>query len=75
MMGFGDAVASAGQYNMQTITICIAPNRYHTNTSSLSFFTSHMLFLTPNQHCQCTDGNRQRAITLVIVELCEYARA
>ena len=64
MMGFGVAVASAGQYNMQTI--CIAPNRYHTNTSSLSFFTSRMLFLTPNQHCQCTDGNRQRAVKLFV---------
>jgi len=25
-----------------------------------------MLFLTPNQQCQCTDGNRQRAVKLFV---------
>ena len=41
-MGFGDAVASAT-----------------THTSSLhSMFTGRMLFLTPNQQCQSTEGIR-----------------
>jgi len=30
----------------------------HTNTSSLNF-TGLMLFLTPNQQCQSTEGNTQ----------------
>ena len=32
----------------------------HANTPPLSFFTGHMLFLAPNQQCQCTEGKCQR---------------
>jgi len=28
----------------------------HASTSSLNFFTGQMLFLTPNQQCQSTEG-------------------
>jgi len=40
----GMAVASAGPY----------ANNLHTNTSSV--YTGRMLFLTPNQQCQSTEG-------------------
>jgi len=29
----------------------------HTSTSSLKFVTGQMLFLTPSQQCQSTEGN------------------
>ena len=41
MMGFWDAVASAGQY----------ANNLHLD------FTGRMLFLLPNQQCQSTDSS------------------
>jgi len=30
----------------------------HASTQSLNFFTGRMLFLTPNQQCQSTEGRR-----------------
>jgi len=39
--------------NMQTICTLLQTDN-HTNTSSL--FTGQMLFLTPNQQCQSTEG-------------------
>jgi len=44
MMGFGDAVASAGEIT--------TPTPHH------SIFTGQMLFLTPNQQCQSTEGSQ-----------------
>jgi len=38
-------------------TICtLHQTDNHTNTPSLQFFTDQMLFLTPNQQCQITEG-------------------
>jgi len=47
MMGFGDAVATAGPY---ANSLHLAPDRtpHHSN------FTGQMLFLAPNQQCQST---------------------
>jgi len=42
--------------HMQTICTSLQTDN-HTNTSSLKFFTSRMLFLTPSQQCQSTEGN------------------
>jgi len=53
-MVFWDAVASAGPY---ANNLHFAATDNHTNTSSLKFFTSRMLFLTPSQQCQSTEGN------------------
>jgi len=54
LMGFWDAVTSAGPY---AFTICTSlQSDNHSNTSSLNFFTGWMHFLTPNQHCQSTEG-------------------
>ena len=47
MMGYWDAVASAGPDN-------------HTNTSS-SIFTGWMLFLMPNRQCQSSEGRHMKA--------------
>ena len=53
MVGFWDVVASAGPY---------ANNPYHAPesrqiiTPTQSIFTGWMLFLTPNQQCQSTEG-------------------
>jgi len=52
MMGFWDAAASAGPY---------ANNLHHSRQTTTpahrhSIFTSRMLFLTPNQQCQSTEG-------------------
>jgi len=53
MTGFWDAVASAGPY---ANNLHYAPETdNHINTSSL-IFTGWMLFLTPIQQCQCTEG-------------------
>jgi len=41
------------------LTICtLLQTDNHTNTSSL-IFTGRMLFLTPSQQCQSTDGSRK----------------
>jgi len=54
MMGFWDAVASAGPYaNNLHLT------DKHTNTSSLNFFTDRILFLMTDQPCQSTEGIKQ----------------
>jgi len=50
----GVAVASAGPYAKIICTLLQTDN--HTSTSSLNFFTGQMLFLTPNQQCQITEG-------------------
>jgi len=52
MMGFGDALASAGPYANNVTTL---QTDDYTNTSSL-IFTGRMLFLMPNQQCQSTEG-------------------
>jgi len=41
--------------HMQTICISLQTDN-HTNT--LSMFTGQMLFLTPNQQCQSTEGTQ-----------------
>jgi len=54
MMGvFWDAVASAGPYAKQS-----APRsrQITTTTPHHSIFTGRVLFLTPNQECQSTEG-------------------
>ena len=57
MVAFWDAVAQWHQLDDgQTICTSLQTDS-HTNTSSLDFFTGRMLFLTPNEHCQCTEGN------------------
>jgi len=33
-----------------------APDKYHSSTPPLSFFTGRMPFLPPNQQCQSTEG-------------------
>jgi len=40
---------------MQTFCTLLQTHN-HTNSSSLNFFTSQMLFLTTNQQCQSTEG-------------------
>jgi len=55
MMGFWNAAASAGTYTQTVCTSLQTDN--HNNTSSVNFFTGQMLFLTPNQQCQSTEGN------------------
>jgi len=60
MMGFWDAVASAGLYAnnlLQTYN--------HTNAPSLNF-ADWMLFLTPNQQCQSTEELGTLLINLVM---------
>jgi len=49
----GVAVASAG--HMQIICTSLYTGN-HASTSSLNFFTSRMLFLTPNQQHQSAEG-------------------
>ena len=56
MMGFWDAVASAGP--IQTIYTLLQTDN-HTNNPSLNFFTCPMLFLMPNQQCQSTEGTME----------------
>ena len=53
-MGFWDAVASAGPY-ANNLNLVQADN--HTNTSSLSFCSGRMFFLTPNEQCESTEGS------------------
>jgi len=50
------AVASTGPYIMQIICTSLQTDN-HTSTSSLNFFAGRMLFLTPNQQRQSTEGN------------------
>ena len=52
-MGFGDAVASAGPYANK---LHLAPDRLPHQHLITQFFTGRMLFLTPNQQCQSTEG-------------------
>jgi len=53
MVGFWDAVASAGPY---TNNLHLAPDCFITTpTPQHSVFTGQMLFLTPNQRCQSTE--------------------
>ena len=54
MMGFWDAVASAGPYAGQAAPRC---REITTPTPHHSIFTGQMLFLTPNQQCQSTEGS------------------
>jgi len=43
-------------HHMQTICTSLQTDN-HTTTQSLNF-TGRMLFLTPNQQCQSTEGNK-----------------
>jgi len=51
MMGFRDAVASAGPY---ANNLHLAPDRHQHPITQ--FFTGWMLFLMPSQQCQSTEG-------------------
>ena len=55
MTVFWNAAASAGPYanNLHSLQ-----TDNHSNTSSLNF-TGRMLFLTPNQQCQSTKGEKK----------------
>jgi len=46
---------------MQTICTSLQTDN-HTNTSSLNVFTGRMLFLTPNQQRQSTEGNITKSL-------------
>ena len=48
-------MASAGPY----ASLHLAPDRYHTSTSPLSFFTGRMPILPPNQQRQSIEGKKQ----------------
>jgi len=54
MMGFWDGSGISWTIIMQTICTSLQTDN-HTNTSSLSF-AGQILFLTPNQQCQSTEG-------------------
>jgi len=53
MVGFWDVVASAGPY---ANNLYHAPESRQIITPTQSIFTGWMLFLTPNQQCQSTEG-------------------
>ena len=53
MVGFGMAVASTGPYAKQSAP---CSRQITTPTPHHSIFTVRMLFLTPNQQCQSTEG-------------------
>jgi len=53
MMGLGDAVTSAGQY---ANNLHLASDRKPQQHLISQFLQAHMLFLTPNQQCQSTEG-------------------
>jgi len=53
MTGFWDAMASAGPH---ANNLHLASDRLTTPTTHHSSFTGRMLFLTPNQQCQSTEG-------------------
>jgi len=57
MMGFGDAVASAGPY---ANNLHLDPDRKPHQHLITQFFTGRMLFLTPNQQCQSTEGSEMK---------------
>jgi len=63
MMGGGVVitVALAGPY---ANNLHLAPD---TSTPHHSIFTGEMLFLTPNQQCQSTEGDRNRSKKLIIL--------
>jgi len=52
------AVASAGPY----ASLHLAPDRYHTSSSPLSFLQAGLPFLPPNQQRQNTEGKRNNSI-------------
>ena len=54
MMGFGDAVTSAGQY---ADSLHLHSRQITTSTRRHSFFTGQMLFQMRNQQCPSTKGN------------------
>jgi len=56
MVGFGDAVASAGQY---ANNLHLAPDRQPHQHVVTQFFTGRVFFLTPSQQCQSTDGTNK----------------
>ena len=43
--------------HMRTVCTSLQTDN-RTNTSSLNFFTGRMLYLTPNQRCQSTEGTQ-----------------
>ena len=60
MVGFSDAVASAGP---RANNLHLAPDRQPHLHLINSIFTGRMLFLTPNQQCQSTEGNSTEAVS------------
>jgi len=61
MKGFWKAVASAGPY---TNNLHLALRQLTTSTPHHSVFIGRMLFLTPNQQCQSTEGNWYQHLVL-----------
>ena len=57
MVGFLDAVSSAGPYAPRSRQIT-------TPTPHRSLFTGRMLFLTPNQQCQGTEGIEDKNVQI-----------
>jgi len=73
MMGFLDAVASAGPLCKQS-----APHsrQITTPTPHHSIFTGRMLFLTPSQQCQSTEGKQDKVSgnCLIMCNIANYVR-
>jgi len=59
MMGFGDAVASAGPYAKN---LHLAPDRQPHQHLITQVFTGRMLFLTSNRRCQSTEGKNKQTM-------------
>jgi len=51
--------------HMQVICTSLQTDYHISTTNSLKFFTGRMLFLTPNQQCQSTEGNRLTCVVTV----------
>ena len=71
-MGFWDAVASAGPY---ANNLRLAPDRIPHQHLITQFFTGQMLFLTPSQQCQSTEGKvllspATRGLSILAVSPC-----
>jgi len=62
-------VASAGVLDYMQIIWTSLQTDNHTNTSSLNFFTGRMLFLTPNQQCQSTEGSNNNNSRCIAVKM------
>ena len=63
MMGFWDAVASAGPY---ANNLHLAPDRKPHQHLITQKFTGRMLFLTPNQQRQSIEGQKMERLVCMI---------